>query len=108
MIAQEQALGRQIDTTERRATQRCKIYDSTNTYWKIVDDLLSEQQSINKQLREQSDAMQADTMRIDVDEGGEKVISKINSLTNTNKGSTGTIDSDSDDDEDFVNDSVSN
>ena len=114
MIAQEQALGRQIDAAERRATQRCKDYDSTNQYWKTVDDLLSEQQSINKQLREQSAAMQADATRINVDEGGEKGISKNNSPTNSTKvmDVTGTsnemINSDSHDNEDSINDSVSN
>ena len=112
LIAQEQALGRQIDSAERRATQRCKDYDSTNPYWKTEDDLLTEQQSINKQLRDQSAAMQADAMTINVDEGGEKANSKNNSSTNSTKvmDMTGTsIESDNDDDDkDSLNDNVSN
>ena len=42
LIAHESALSRQLDAAERRASVRCKEYDSQNRYWKMVDDLMEQ------------------------------------------------------------------
>ena len=45
-IAEESALGRQIESAERRAASRCPTYDANNVYWKRVDDLLMRQDKV--------------------------------------------------------------
>ena len=42
LIAHKSAIARQVGAVVRRATVRCKKYDSENIHWKYVDTLLEE------------------------------------------------------------------
>ena len=63
---EESAIGRQLRDAERRAEQRCPVYDANSSFWEKVDVLLEEQQSVmdkikafnnrtNDQIKETSD-----------------------------------------------------
>ena len=52
---EDSALGRQLESSERRAMARCPEYDATNIYWKRVDLLIDEQDSIRKRWRQYSE-----------------------------------------------------
>ena len=43
---EESALGRRIESTEKRAESRCKDYDKSNIHWKKVDELLDMQDDV--------------------------------------------------------------
>ena len=51
LIAHESALARQIDAAERRATVRCKEYDTTNKFWNMVDELMEEQAEVTRSIK---------------------------------------------------------
>ena len=40
-----------VEAAERRAILRCPDYDESNTYWKEVDDLLAEQDTLMNKIR---------------------------------------------------------
>ena len=48
---EESAIGRQLGVAEKRAEQRCPKYDATNVYWKQVDQLIEDQQSVMDRIR---------------------------------------------------------
>ena len=49
---EEAALGRQIETAERRAAVRCPVYDPTNVHWQRVDRLIEEQDEVIQRIRD--------------------------------------------------------
>ena len=52
LVAIENSLCKQVESAERRATVRCKEYDSNNIHWKRVDDLIEEHNEAIKNLKE--------------------------------------------------------
>ena len=108
---QEQALGRQIEAAKRRAMQHCKDYDSNNAHWKIVDEILCEQQSINQLLRDQSALMRKHaTIIIDATQkdGEKKISSAMSKQGNAHIAVSGKVIVDIDKDDESNTSSVSN
>ena len=52
LIAQESAIGGQMEAAERRANLRCSKYTATNVHWQMVDNLVSKQVQINNRMDE--------------------------------------------------------
>ena len=75
LIANESALMRQVDAAERRAIIRCKEYDPTNRFWKMVDDLMDEQAESTAKLKEFKNSVDTtkDSNVIDLDNLDESV-----------------------------------
>ena len=66
---EESALGRKIESAERRAERRCAIYDSSNIYWKNVDELLEMQQHVIKKISDLNDKLSSSisSQTVDID-----------------------------------------
>ena len=60
MSIQEAAIGRQIDSAESRARERCPTYKASNIYWKRADDLIKEQMKITQQISSYNDCLMND------------------------------------------------
>ena len=45
------SLTKEIESAERRAKRRCSEYDECNQYWKIVDGLIEERQSLRQRMK---------------------------------------------------------
>ena len=75
MSIQEAAIGRQIDSAESRARERCPTYKATNMYWKRADDLIKEQTKITELITSYNDALLNDDDKRE--EQNEKAITDI-------------------------------
>jgi hypothetical protein len=52
LAIEESAIARLVDASEKRAALRCPTFDENNVYWKRSNDLLEEQESIMKRMKQ--------------------------------------------------------
>ena len=60
LIVHEREISRQIESTERRAEQRCKNYNPTNVHWQVVDSLIEKQHEITQNMDNITNAVPTD------------------------------------------------
>ena len=60
----ESAIGRQIESAEARAKERCPKYDAKNFYWKRVDYLLEQQDIITRNMGSYTKTLMKDNKKM--------------------------------------------
>ena len=78
---EESAIGRQLNVAEKRAEQRCPEYNATNIYWKRVDELIEDQQSVMDRIKSFNSTVDTSNQNTDVS----KFLNQDSPIKNTKK-----------------------